>query len=58
MQEIWDEALYPLPSDSPCRTCLCGRCRPDYYKKCTVWLGWFAKRWNEIQLATVKAAKI
>lgn len=58
MQDIWDEELYPLPPDSPCRTCRCDKCSPDYYKKCTTWLGWFAKRWNDIRQAASKAEKI
>lgn len=58
MQEIWNEELYPLPKSSPCRNCPCKACSPNYYKKCTTWLEWFAKSWDSIQQQAAKAARI
>ena len=58
MQEIWNEELYPLPKSSPCRNCPCKACSPNYYKKCTTWLAWFAKSWDSIQQQAAKAARI
>ena len=54
MLETWDEELYPLPKDSPCRACQCKNCKPNYYKRCTTWKAWFAKRWDTIQTAAAK----
>lgn len=58
MQEIWNEERYPLPKNSPCRSCPCKACPSNYYKKCTTWLAWFAESWGSIQRQAAKAARI
>nr|DAI71825.1 MAG TPA: PD-(D/E)XK nuclease superfamily protein [Caudoviricetes sp.] len=59
IDEIWNEERYPLPKSSPCRNCPLKRCcASSYYKKCTTWLAWFAKSWDNIQRQTAKAARI
>lgn len=58
MQEIWNEELYPLPKSNPCRSCPCKACSPNYHKKYTTWLAWFAKSWDSIQRQAAKAARI